>query len=119
MTDQHDPAAPTARPIARHVAAQVRTLRREKQLSGAQLAQRVNDIADLAWDRNTLAKLELGYRQNLTVDELVALAAALGVPAASLLPTGERGRNSADVLADVIMTLTGLRYTQMQKDGEA
>lgn len=59
-------------------------LRKERRLSGAAVARRMTELG-IPWDRNTVAKLETG-RRSLSIDELLALATALCVSPADLLP---------------------------------
>lgn len=66
------------------IAARVAELRAAGGLSGAKLAERMAPYG-VSWNRTTVAKLESGRREQLTVGELVALALALGTTPLSLL----------------------------------
>lgn len=66
------------------IAARVRALRQAQRLSGAALAERLNAYG-IDWNRTTVAKLETGRRESLTVAELLALALVLGVPPVLLI----------------------------------
>ena len=66
------------------VAARVREIRERRRLTGTQLAERMTK-AGLKWDRATVAKLETGRRQSLTLEEVLALAAVLNVAPVHLL----------------------------------
>ena len=72
------------RTLTAMIAARVRVLRRETRLSGAGLAAGMKDRG-IPWNRTTVAKLETGRRESITVPELLALADVLGVPVPWLL----------------------------------
>ena len=72
------------RTLTAMIAARVRVLRRELRISGAVLAAGMKDRG-IPWNRTTVAKLETGRRESITVPELLALADVLGVPVPSLL----------------------------------
>ncbi|MDD4866184.1 MAG: helix-turn-helix transcriptional regulator [Mycobacterium sp.] len=59
--------------LAARVAAQVRALRNARGWTGQRLAQEMARLG-IAWDRYTVTNLERGRRQDVTVDELQALA---------------------------------------------
>ena len=70
------------------VAGEIRRYRTDRHLSTQQLSER---CADLGWPikRSVLSNLELGYRETVTVPEVLVIAKALGVPPALLLfPVG-------------------------------
>ncbi|WP_394434778.1 helix-turn-helix domain-containing protein [Streptomyces sp. SGAir0957] len=67
------------------IATRVRAARQRKGLTAQQLAGKVG------WDRATVTKLETGRRQNVTVDEWLALARALDVAPIHLLVPLENG----------------------------
>jgi transcriptional regulator with XRE-family HTH domain len=71
-------------PVTAKVAASVRHLRMEQGISAQKLADRTAELG-MPVPRNTIANLENGRRDHVAVDELVALADALGVPPADLL----------------------------------
>lgn len=77
--------AATRQPASSHVARQVRLIRQRRGLSGAKVAERMGD-AGVSWTRGTIAKLETGRRQTVSIDEVIALAYALDVPVVHLLP---------------------------------
>jgi transcriptional regulator with XRE-family HTH domain len=74
------------------IARRVREERRRQGLTAAQLAAQMTK-AGVAWNRQKVTKLENGHRPFITVDELFALAKALGVALTALLPRppGEGG----------------------------
>lgn len=87
--DGRDLAGPSlkhaaATPITAAVAARVRALRTAADMSGGKLAAKLEDLG-VAWNRTTLAKFETGARRSISVEELLALSLALGVPPAMLL----------------------------------
>jgi transcriptional regulator with XRE-family HTH domain len=65
-------------PLAAKVAANVRALREARKLSAERLSQLV-PAGPGHMSRSMISNLELGYRQDVTVDQLAALAAALGI----------------------------------------
>ncbi|MFD4247794.1 helix-turn-helix domain-containing protein [Streptomyces sp. NPDC058525] len=68
------------------VAKRVREVRQRRGLTADQLAKRMTEQG-VAWERSTVAKLENGSRQNLTLTEWLTLGAALNVaPVHLLLP---------------------------------
>jgi transcriptional regulator with XRE-family HTH domain len=73
------PLAPTA-----VIAAKVRELRKDRGWSAEQLAARMR-AAGIEWTRLVVAKLETGRRQAVSVEELLSLAAVLGVSPLHLL----------------------------------
>lgn len=86
-------------------------LRKSKGLSGAAVAERMTQLG-VHWDRNTVAKLESGRRVSINVDELLALAYALGEsPLALLLPGAPSPYHVTPTvqltMADVYMWLIG------------
>ena len=79
--------ATTRRPIGpttRHVAASVRQLRSEFGISTTTLAGRLEALGHPI-SQSGVTRLETGQRQ-ITVDDLTALAAVLGVVPSALLP---------------------------------
>ncbi|MFJ3094608.1 helix-turn-helix domain-containing protein [Streptomyces hydrogenans] len=79
----------SAAPVAT-VARRVREVRKRRDLTADQLAERLRGIG-LPWERGTVIKLESGYRQNVGVAELLALAVALDVsPLHLLVPVDNR-----------------------------
>ncbi|MGW3993187.1 helix-turn-helix domain-containing protein [Amycolatopsis sp. NPDC004772] len=66
----------------------VRRLRRERKWSAQRLADECALVGATNLTRGTLAKIESGVRKNVTTDELVALAKALGVQPGALLTDG-------------------------------
>jgi transcriptional regulator with XRE-family HTH domain len=62
----------------------MRALRQAKNYTAEQLAEQVAKFG-VPWKRDVVANLENGRRENITVDELAALALALDVPAIELL----------------------------------
>lgn len=69
-----DAASPT-----QVIAKRVRELRREREWTAERLADEVTK-AGVKWNRGTVAKLENGRRDSVSVEELFALAWAFGVP---------------------------------------
>ncbi|AEA23127.1 helix-turn-helix domain protein [Pseudonocardia dioxanivorans CB1190] len=76
-------------PVTGVIARRVRELRDAARLSGADLAERMNDLG-IAWNRTTVAKLETGRRATVTVQELLALGRALDVPPIILIADPRR-----------------------------
>jgi transcriptional regulator with XRE-family HTH domain len=78
---EHDavPLTPT-----RVVAERVFELRKERRLTAAQLADRMTKVG-IPWKRGVVAKLEKGYREDVSVAELLALAVVLEVAPVHLL----------------------------------
>jgi transcriptional regulator with XRE-family HTH domain len=76
---EHDAWTPTDT-----IARRVREVREERHLTAAQLAERLTAVG-VAWDRNTVTKLETGRRANVSVAELLALAVVLEVAPMHLL----------------------------------
>jgi transcriptional regulator with XRE-family HTH domain len=69
------------------VARQVRAIRERRRMTAAKLAEEMTRVG-VKWDRGTVAKLETGRRENVSVAELLALAAVLSVsPVWLLVPT--------------------------------
>lgn len=66
------------------VAARVRELRKRHGWSASQLAERLAAVG-LPWDRFTVQNLENGRRQNVTLDESLALAFVLDVAPVHLI----------------------------------
>ncbi|AYC41983.1 helix-turn-helix domain-containing protein [Streptomyces griseorubiginosus] len=80
---------PTRQPLGdttRHVARTVRDLRERQGISTTVMAERLTALGRRI-SQSGVTRLETGQRQ-ITVDDLTALAAVLGVRAASLLPSG-------------------------------
>lgn len=68
------------------VAKRVRDVRKRRGLTAGQLAERLSEQG-VPWERSTVAKLENGNRQNLTLTEWLALSVVLNVaPIHLLLP---------------------------------
>lgn len=70
--------------MADSVGPRLRALRREKSLSQAKLAVLVNYLTGWTWHQTTVQKIEAGTRP-ISLDELDALASALGIPPVHLL----------------------------------
>ncbi|WP_119581064.1 helix-turn-helix transcriptional regulator [Streptomyces europaeiscabiei] len=66
------------------IAKRVREVRDRRGLTAEQLAERLVNLG-VSWQRSTVAKLENGKRENVTVTEWLALAAALNVAPVHLL----------------------------------
>ncbi|WP_329103179.1 hypothetical protein [Streptomyces sp. NBC_01439] len=82
-------ASPPDGPVAT-VARRVREVRKRRDLTAEQLAQRLQAVG-LPWERGTVVKLEAGYRQNVGVAEVFALAVALDMsPLHLLVPLDDR-----------------------------
>ncbi|MFJ1749703.1 helix-turn-helix domain-containing protein [Streptomyces sp. NPDC088116] len=79
---------PTARrpigPTTRHVAASIRQLRTELGMSTTTMAGRLEALGHPV-SQSGVTRMETGQRQ-ITVDDLTALAAVLGVTPSALLP---------------------------------
>ncbi|MFD8225162.1 helix-turn-helix domain-containing protein [Streptomyces massasporeus] len=72
------------------VARRVRELRERRRLTAQALADKLSEQG-VPWERSTVAKLENGKRQNLTLTEWLALAAVLNVaPIHLLVPLDEK-----------------------------
>lgn len=72
------------------IAQRVKELRGRRGWTAAQLGAALGKH-DVRWDRFTVANLESGKRQNVTVNELLALALALDVaPVNLLVPLDDR-----------------------------
>jgi transcriptional regulator with XRE-family HTH domain len=78
------PAAGEAKTVTEVVAANVRRLRHGLRMSGADLAHEMQ-LRGIGWNRTTVAKLETGRRESVTVQELLGLAVTLDVPPIWLL----------------------------------
>lgn len=65
-------------PLSRQVGRRIAATRQSHGLSAADLAER------LRWPRDTLVNYETG-RRRLTVEHVIAIATALGIPPATLL----------------------------------
>lgn len=61
------------------IAKRVRELRTDRKWTAQQLAEKVTTTG-VVWNRGTIAKLENGRRDAVSVEELFALAWAFGVP---------------------------------------
>ena len=72
------------------IAERVKTLRKQARLSGPALAAAMKERG-FAWNRTTVAKLETGHRESVSVAELLALAVILGVPPVWLLADPKAG----------------------------
>ena len=100
-------ARPVATPTTAIIARRVKELRVNQELSGGKLAERLVERGLTSWTRTTVAKFETLHRQSVTVEELLGLAAALGVRATDLLPDPprlsdqERLRQIAQELRDI------------------
>lgn len=77
------------RTLTAAIAQRVKTLRTTARLSGPALASEMNEQG-IPWNRTTVAKLETGRRESLTVQELLALALVLDVPPVSLIADPRR-----------------------------
>jgi transcriptional regulator with XRE-family HTH domain len=80
------------------VATNIRAYRALRRLTQADLADRMRllDLND-AWDQTTVSRVEKGER-NVSVDELVGVALALGTTIPDLLdPTGPDGTSSTEL----------------------
>lgn len=73
-----------AHPVTAVIAGRVRALRESARMSGSVLAAEMANLG-IPWNRTTVAKLETGRRESVTVQELLALAVVLDVPAVWLL----------------------------------
>lgn len=75
---------PSPEPVAVAVAARVRDLRKSVGMTQTELAERMTELgAD--WGRTTVAKLEAGRRESVSVGELLALALLFDIPPISLI----------------------------------
>ncbi|MFI8422852.1 helix-turn-helix domain-containing protein [Streptomyces sp. NPDC085460] len=80
-TEAGAPLAPVA-----VIAKRVREIRRSRGYTAARLGELLSERG-IRWDRFTVSSLESGKRQNVTVDELLALGTVLNVaPVHLLLP---------------------------------
>lgn len=71
------------------IARRVKEIRLRRGLTAKQLGERLAALG-VQWDRFTVANLENGKRQNVTVTELLALGEALNVAPVNLLVPPER-----------------------------
>nr|WP_269821868.1 helix-turn-helix domain-containing protein [Nocardia asteroides] len=86
-----------ARPIATHnVAYRVRRLRTQRGWSAQKLADHCRGVLT----RSTIAKIESGVRQAVTVEELAVLAVALGVDETALLAEPTAAERLGDALVE-------------------
>ena len=76
--------ARTRRP-EEYVAERVRLARKHKGWNQAQLVARLNELGFTTWRQSKVAKLEKGTVKRLTIEEVLALAAALDVQPIHLL----------------------------------
>lgn len=74
-TSQHDRRC-SPNSITGGVVARVKELRTETRMTAAVLAEKMRELG-INWTRITVAKLETGRRESVSVDELVALSGAL------------------------------------------
>lgn len=93
------------------IAARVREIRERRSLTAQAVADQLRDLG-IPWERSTVAKLENGTRENVTVSELLGLAVVLNVAPVHLLvpladdapyqvtPTGEHAQQSAAQIRD-------------------
>lgn len=81
MTQPREGAAPAP---TRIVAERIKWLRSRRGWSGADLATELQDLG-INWSQSIVANLESGRRPYVTVDELFALARALGVSPMALV----------------------------------
>lgn len=73
------------------LAARVRDLRLSTGLSQVELGERMTEMG-VEWSRTTVAKLESGRRESVSVEELYALAQVFDVPLVWLLADPQSGR---------------------------
>jgi transcriptional regulator with XRE-family HTH domain len=66
------------------VAVRLSEVRKRKDMSAAEVGRRMTEQG-VKWDRFTVANLENGKRQNITLTELLALACVLDVSPLSLI----------------------------------
>jgi transcriptional regulator with XRE-family HTH domain len=92
----------------RAVARRVREVRVKRGLSGGKLADRMTALG-IRWDRSIVANLESGRRGQLSVDELLALAAALNVAPVHLLVAPEDYDAPYEVTPEVTYSASGVR----------
>jgi transcriptional regulator with XRE-family HTH domain len=92
--------------VTAHIARRVKELRKRQGIT----AQRLGDLLQeqgLRWDRFTVANLESGKRQSVTLTEWLALARVLDVsPLHLLVPLGEV---EFDILPEETVTASGAR----------
>jgi transcriptional regulator with XRE-family HTH domain len=81
-----------AHPITVVIAQEVRRLRGAARLSGAALTERLNGYG-IPWNRTTVAKLERGDRESVSVQEWLALAVVLGTTPLALITDPRIGRS--------------------------
>ncbi len=86
---------PGQSPLVAAVAQRVRQLRRRQGMSASHLAELCEETAPTL-TRSTIAKIESGIRSGITIDELVALAAALGVSTEELLAPGRSASRAGE-----------------------
>jgi len=75
---------PTPRPVTHVAISRIRTVRKQRGITAAGLAEGMTK-AGYRVERTWITGAEIGRRQEISVDWLVAAAEVLGVPPASLL----------------------------------
>lgn len=117
--EQNDAWSPTA-----SVAHRVREVRKRRGLTAQELADKLT-AQGVSWQRSTVAKLENGNRQEVTLTEWLALAAVLNVAPLHLLvptfpspswdrPAGERNDPNDEVAYQVTPGLAAPMYRLRQ-----
>jgi transcriptional regulator with XRE-family HTH domain len=82
------PRKPTAKRPGEYVGERVRTARVSKRLSQSDLVSRLEELGYTQWRQSKVAKIENGEVKRLALDDVLALAAALGVqPIHLITPT--------------------------------
>lgn len=79
------------------IAAEVKRLRKERGMTQGQLASVMTGYG-VTWRRTTVVHLEIGKREQVTINELFALADALDVNPADLIPPRELRQSLENVI---------------------
>jgi transcriptional regulator with XRE-family HTH domain len=99
--------------VSEILAERVRSVRERRHWTQQELADRLQSFDGTQWKQPTIAKVESGKRE-VTVEELVALAFALGVsPAALMLPADDEAlvRLTPNTVAGAGSVLSWIRGT--------
>lgn len=105
------------RPIAARVADRMRSLRGARGWTAQHLADAMT-AAGVGWNRGVVTKLETGRRENITVDELVALAALFGVSPMELIGAEEpKGSGSWTETARLVRVIAAALGIDIAEEG--
>lgn len=105
------------RPIAGRAAGRMRSLRGARGWTAQRLADEMT-TAGIDWNRGVVTKLETGRRENITVDELVALAALFGVSPMELIGAEEpKGSGSWTETARLVRAIAAALRIDIAEEG--